>query len=262
MARAKKEVEIVNEEIEILADVEFTSLNMGSVEGVIYPTKLKLFCEFSGTPDIAKLKVTAPKDWIREGEPKVEGTKVTYVYMPPEKEDKTGEFTAQYNGGEIKKLVVPVLLSENNFDKVTADKETYFKGETIQVVLDYRKEVELERDKPFLENIPEGVTKLTGPIKDREFICYTFSADTVGEKDFTFSCFKGKPNQVSRNVKVTVEEVPEDVKYKLDGYNFTAVGDKFLNLCKPEITVKFSDKNLMAVADEQVKLGILKVVKE
>ena len=269
MARTKKEVELentevkaVSEEISVLAEVTLTSLNMGSVDGVIYPNKLKLVCEFSGTPDVALLRVTAPKGWIKEGTPKVEGTKVTYTYMPPEKEDKTGEFTAQYNGGELKKLVVPVILAPNIFDKVTTDKESYFKGETIQVVLDYRKEIDFERDKPFLENIPEGVTKLTGPVKDRDYICYTFSADTVGEKEFTFSCFKSKPNQTSRKVKVKIEEAPESIKYRLNGYNFTAVGNTFLNLCKPEIAVKFADKNLIDVAEEQVKLGVLKIVKE
>ena len=266
MARTKKEVEnteakTVSEEISVLSDVTLTSLNMGSVDGVIYPNKLKLICEFSGTPDLALLKVTAPKGWLKEGEPKVEGTKVTYTYMPPEREDKTGEFTAQYNGGEIKKLVVPLMLVPNIFDKVTADKESYFKGDTIQIVLDYRKEIDFERDKPFSENIPEGVTKITGPIKDRDYICYTFSADTTGEKEFTFSCFKGKPNQTSRNVKVKVEEAPESIKYSLNGHNFTAVGEMFLTLCKPEITINFSDKELIKVAEEQVKLGVLKVIK-
>ena len=270
MARTKKELEkVVDEESTTLSETsvksaatQMTSFDKGSIEGVIYPSKLKLYCTFDGTPEIDKIKITTPDGWKLNKKSLDDAEhKVTFVFIPPEKENKNCKFTAQYNGGETKEITLPLHIVPNMLDKVIANKEKYFKGEIIKIALDYQKEIDLERDKPFLDNAPEGTTKLTGPVKDRDYICYTFSADTIGQKDFTFSCYKSKPNQVSRSVKVTVEDTPESIKYALNGVNFTAVGNTFVTLCNPEVTVNYSEKELIKSAEEQVELGILKVVK-
>ena len=57
------------------------------------------------------------------------------------------------------------------------------------------------------------------------------------------------------------EEVPAEVTYALNGYNFTAVGEHFLTLCHNTVKIKTDNIPLYKAAEEQVKLGVLKVVK-
>ena len=57
------------------------------------------------------------------------------------------------------------------------------------------------------------------------------------------------------------EKVVEEKTYALNNVNFTAVGENFLSLCHNSITIKTSDTSLFNSAEEQVKLGVLKVVK-
>lgn len=72
----------------------------------------------------------------------------------------------------------------------------------------------------------------------------------------------------AEDLKSKVQEV-EDVQEELDiavtnrtfvlnGYNYTAVGETFLSLCKPKIVIPSNKSNLIKVAEEQVKLGFLK----
>lgn len=63
----------------------------------------------------------------------------------------------------------------------------------------------------------------------------------------------------SEKTKKKEEKVVEEKTYVLNNVNFTAVGDKFLSLCHNSVTVKTSDTLAFNSAEEQVKLGVLKV---
>lgn len=58
------------------------------------------------------------------------------------------------------------------------------------------------------------------------------------------------------------EENQETEKvYSLNGFNFASVGEIFITLCNPVLKLKVTDKALIDAAEEQVKLGFLKVGK-
>lgn len=61
--------------------------------------------------------------------------------------------------------------------------------------------------------------------------------------------------------KDTREEVDSEKVYSLNGFNFTAVGEHFITLCNPVLKLKSTEKTLIEAAEEQVKLGFLKVGK-
>ena len=266
MARAKKEVETKTETVQTFAvtkDVKLISLNIGSVSGVIYPKNLKLFCEFDGTPELDRLEVKCPVGWKQVGASElIEDKKVLLYFAPPKKADKTCKFEAIYdNDTENKKeLTVPVILADNSLVSITTDKEFYLQDETATIILKYSDKIDFERDKPFQEQLADGIVKATGPVLEDNVIKYTVTFTKTGDLDFTVSCFQSKAWQTSR--KVAVKVVPkapyEEVTYALNGKNFTSVGDTFLSLCKPKIIIKSTDIKLIKAAEEQVKLGVLK----
>lgn len=63
-------------------------------------------------------------------------------------------------------------------------------------------------------------------------------------------------------VTADLGDTPAEKTYALNGYNFTAVGEHFLTLCNSKVKIKTDNKPLFNAAEEQVKLGVLKVVNE
>lgn len=266
MARAKKEVEPKVEEMQTFAvtkEVKLVSFNMGTVSGVIYPKNIKLFCEFDGTPELSKISVESPTGWKQVGIPElVEDKKIVICFEPPKKAGSNYTFTATYDSDteNKKELKVPVIIADNSLISVTTDKEFYMQDETATITLKYDNKIDFERDKPFNEQLAEGMVKATGPVLEENVIKYTVTFTKTGDLDFTVSCFQSKAWQTSRKVtvKVVAEAPYEENTYELNGVNCTAIGDNFVTLCNPKIKIKSTDKRLIKSAEEQVKLGVLK----
>lgn len=176
-----------------------------NILGVSAGSSFTVRAQFDIQPVLSKANITVPSDWIVSKAAAVEGNDIVAVYTTKDI-NASAKISVEYLG-VTKELTIDVRDPNfNSFLTLTSDKAEYSVGEDIMLTATYKYDV-VDKDKPALSGaLPEGVKEKSPLTKSGKTWVTTYTAETVGEKQFTFVAYQGdKVHQVARLCKVTVK---------------------------------------------------------